>query len=65
MEYCCYIPVTIETNPNAIPIQDSTIVIVQAHPFPFNNPYAITKYAIPTARSAANNVWVKLKDDVV
>src|ERR1041384_5437708 len=43
-------PVTIETNPNAIPMQDSTTVIVQAHPFAFNNPYAITKYAIPNIK---------------
>ena len=31
-------PVTTDTNPNAISIQDNTTVIVQAHPFPFNNP---------------------------
>lgn len=46
-------PVTIETHPNAIPMQDSTTVIVQAHPFPFSNPYAVTKYAIPNVRSTA------------
>ena len=46
-------PLTIETNPNAIPIQDNTTVIVQAHPFPFNSPKAITKYAKPNVKRAA------------
>ena len=46
-------PVTIETNPKTIPIQDSTTVSLQAHPFPFNNPKAITKYAKPNVKRAA------------
>jgi hypothetical protein len=47
-------PVTTETNPNAIPVQHRTTVTVQAHPLPFNNPQAITKYAIPNVRIATH-----------
>jgi len=31
-------PVTVETNPNAIPMEASANIIVQAQRFPFNNP---------------------------
>ncbi len=45
------LPVTIEARPKAIPINDNTKVIVQAHPFPFHKPYAMTKNAIPNGMS--------------
>ncbi len=44
-------PTAIDPIPTIIPIADSIKVILQAHPFPFQSPYAMTKYANPITTS--------------
>lgn len=39
----------------AIPINNTIIDIVQAHPFPFHNPLAMTRFATPSANYMASN----------